>query len=60
MELLCDALLLIWCIIFCKGKEKGGNRGCKVAIDILAAPAAGDLRGLNTKLEILDALRPEA
>lgn len=58
MELLCDALLLVWCIIFCKWKEKGGNRGCKVAIEILPAPAAGDLRGLNTKLEIFEALRP--
>lgn len=37
---------------------EGGNRGCKVAIEILAAPAAGDLRGLTVKLEALEALRP--
>lgn len=60
MELLCDALLLVCCIIFCKCKEKGGNRGCKVVIEILAAPAAVDLRGLNTELEILEALSPQA
>lgn len=58
MELLCDALLLVWCFIFCKYKEEGRNRGCKVIIEILAALAAGDLRGLNTKLEILEELRP--
>lgn len=29
-----------------------------MASEILAAPAAGDLRGLNTKLEILKALWP--
>lgn len=58
MELLCDALLLVWCIIFCQYKEEGRNRGCKVTIEILVTPAAGDLRGLNTKLEILEELRP--
>lgn len=44
---------------FCASAKRKVERGdVSTAIEILAAPAASDLSGLNIKLEILEAPRP--